>query len=173
MMVRRATVSDAKGIAKVLVDVRKEVNHGLVPETYLDNLTYDDREKRWLINLTAPVGREDTWVAVDKAGTVVGFAHGGPVTDISSAFDSELYEIYIAKSARGVGVGRALLFGLADSLIKLKFTSLEVWVLAGNPYRKFYEALGAEFLGNRIREIGGAECAMALYGWKHLEKVNP
>jgi hypothetical protein len=50
-------------------------------------------------------------------------------------------------------------------------TSLLIWVLARNPSRRFYEAVGGELLGSQEIEIGGTRLEEVAYGWLGLETV--
>jgi hypothetical protein len=43
--------------------------------------------------------------------------------------------------------------------------SLLAWVLARNPSRSFYEAVGGELLGSQEIKIGGARLEEVAYGW--------
>ncbi len=41
-----------------------------------------------------------------------------------------------------------------------------VWVLADNPMRRFYEALGGRLLREKKVEIGGVALDEVAYGWR-------
>ena len=43
-----------------------------------------------------------------------------------------------------------------------------VWVLAENPSRQFYEALGGQELGQQEITVGGATLVEVAYGWKDI-----
>jgi hypothetical protein len=43
-----------------------------------------------------------------------------------------------------------------------------VWVLAENPARGFYQALGGELVSEKPIEVGDAKLIEAAYGWKDL-----
>jgi hypothetical protein len=46
-------------------------------------------------------------------------------------------------------------------------TSLLVWVLADNPARKFYEALGGQYVYDKQVSIGNARLIEVAYGWRN------
>ena len=50
----------------------------------------------------------------------------------------------------------------------LGFNSIAVWVLARNPARKFYEALGAREIAQQQIERGGESYTEIAYGWSDL-----
>lgn len=54
-----------------------------------------------------------------------------------------LEDLYVRPSARGTGVGRALLAALAAICVERGYERLEWWVLDWNPARDFYHSIGA------------------------------
>jgi len=54
-----------------------------------------------------------------------------------------LEDLYVRPSARGSGIGKALLATLADICVERGYARLEWWVLRWNPARDFYAAIGA------------------------------
>jgi hypothetical protein len=44
-----------------------------------------------------------------------------------------------------------------------------VWVLAANPARFFYEAMGGARAGERLEEFAGTQLEELAYGWPDLE----
>jgi len=51
MIIRRATIEDLKGIAKVHVDTWRTAYKDIIPDSYLASLSYEKRETSWAINL--------------------------------------------------------------------------------------------------------------------------
>lgn len=51
MKIREAIVSDAKGIAKVHVDSWRTTYKGIIPDDFLNNLSYEQRTKLWEENI--------------------------------------------------------------------------------------------------------------------------
>ena len=47
ILIRKAELEDAKGIAKVHVDSWRTTYKGIVPDTFLENLSYENREQIW------------------------------------------------------------------------------------------------------------------------------
>ena len=118
-----------------------------------------------------------TLVAEDDAQLVVGFAAAGPERSGDTACDVELYAVYVLASHQRMGLGRALVTMAATRLAKLGGEGLLVWAFADNPWRHFYEKLGAVFTGQtRIYSAGGAELQEVAYAWKDLRAflgINP
>jgi GNAT superfamily N-acetyltransferase len=75
-----------------------------------------------------------------------------------------LEDLYVRPSARGAGVGRALLGALAGVCAARGYERLDWWVLRWNPAREFYHSLGAEALDEWVpyRLTGPALRALAV-----------
>ncbi|KAF0820926.1 MULTISPECIES: hypothetical protein [unclassified Cytobacillus] len=48
MKIRAAELSDAEGIAKVHVDSWRTTYKDIIPENFLENLSYQSREELWI-----------------------------------------------------------------------------------------------------------------------------
>lgn len=165
---REAVEADAPGLARVHVDSWRTTYRGIVPDEHLDRLSYDRREGIWREMLQQPREAEITYVAESEAAEIIGFATGGPEREADPDYHGELYAIYILKEWQGRGVGARLTRQVATRLIDSGFGSLIVWVLAGNPSRHFYEALGGQPVRVKEITIGGALLEEVAYGWRDL-----
>jgi ribosomal protein S18 acetylase RimI-like enzyme len=165
---RRAVVADAAGIALVHVDTWRSTYRGIVPDERLSNLSYERSQRMWEKILSDPKGT--MIVAEDVPGHVAGFANCGPARD-NSNFDGELYAIYVLQSVQGRGVGKMLVLSAARELRARGFDSMLVWVLAQNPFKRFYERLGGEQVGSKDIVIGGKTLKELGYGWRSLDSL--
>jgi hypothetical protein len=68
MQIHEATMADVAAIAKVHVESCRTTYKGLLPNDYLANLTYEQREPRWREILSKSVGHSLVYVAEDNAG---------------------------------------------------------------------------------------------------------
>jgi GNAT superfamily N-acetyltransferase len=171
MRIRVADVDDAAAIARVHVDAWRTTYVGIVPDGYLAGLSYDEREKDWRESLADRAGREFTLVAENDQRAIVGFATGGPEREGNADYRAELRAIYLLADSRRIGIGRRLVAGVAKRLVETGFDSMLVWVLADNPSRGFYEALGGKFVTEKLVEIGGARLAEVAYGWREIRQL--
>lgn len=108
------------------------------------------------------------FVAEDAPGNIVGFAECGPARD-SKDFDGELYAIYVVQDMQGKGIGKMLSLSVARELKARGCGSMLIWVLAQNPFRRFYESLGGQQVGTKDTIIGGKALKELGYGWKNLD----
>jgi GNAT superfamily N-acetyltransferase len=168
--IRPATPADARAIAEVQVATWKTTYRGILPDALLDNLSADEREPRWRERLsTAP---EVMLVARDTDGKVVGFVGGGAERTGTLGCDGELHAIYLLERVQRQGLGTLLVNQLVRELRSRGFTSMAVWVLAANPFRKFYGALGGKVIAEREHERGGQQVTEVAYGWRDLNGIR-
>lgn len=170
--IRKATKDDAKGIAKVHVRSWQETYQGIVSEDYLDSLKVEDRESLWEKSLSQSVDTSPVFVAVNPEGEIIGFASFGKERSGKFKADGELYAIYILKKYQRGKLGLMLLQAGLDTLLKQKYHSMLVWVLADNESRRFYESLQPEKAGEEIVKIAGGEYIEVAYTWKDLKLLN-
>ena len=166
--VRSARVEDAPGIGRVHVDSWRTTYKGIVSDEVLANLSYTQREQNARQRLSNPATRTYTYVAEDEQGRIVGFVVGGSNRDTSSAYKNELYAIYTLQVVQGHGVGKRLTKALVERLVEDELYSMLVWVLADNPSRGFYEALGGHYVLTKPIEIGGVMLDEVSYGWDDI-----
>ncbi|WP_372869256.1 GNAT family N-acetyltransferase [Planomicrobium okeanokoites] len=169
MEIRKATLADARGIARVHVDSWLATYKGIVPDAYLNQLNYGARERLWNENLKA----DNNFVAVNEDGEVIGFADGGKErTGKYAAFEGELYSIYILPQSQGQGIGVSLLRNVVDDIRQKGMNSLLVWVLADNRSRGFYEKFGGQEVDRKAVTISGKELIEIAYGWQDCRELK-
>lgn len=167
MLIRKATLGDASGIAKVQVDTWKTTYKGIVPDDYLDATTYESREQKWKLILT----EGNAYVAEDK-GRIIGFSSGGTErTQKYPEFKGELYAIYILEEYQRKGLGKKLLQPVVNDLLHKQIDTMTVTVLEDNPSKLFYESLGAVMLDSLQVEMAGEKLPERVYGWKDIRKL--
>lgn len=166
--IRPATPADLPGIARVHVDSWRTTYHGIVSDAFLEGLSYERSEARNRSLMERTDNPPHVFVATDPDGTVVGFAMGGRTRSDDALFTGELYGIYLLKEQQGHGLGRGLVRAMAGALAADGHGSLIVWVLADNPSRRFYEALGGRYHRTQSITIGGQELAEVAYGWPDI-----
>jgi ribosomal protein S18 acetylase RimI-like enzyme len=168
ILIRKAEPDDAAGIARVHIDSWRSTYQGIVPDSYLDALNEAERAAHWRDLLEHGM----LALVAERSGSVLGFATGGKSRDNTAGCDAELYAIYLLEEAQGTKIGRDLLRELARSLSQGGFRSMEVWVLAKNPAKGFYERMGAEYAGSKDIEIGGSTLAEQAYVWPDLSALS-
>ena len=146
--VRRATPDDARAVAEVQVETWRATYVGVMPQTVLDKLDVDDRERTWRGWTSSEAAA--TFVA-EREGEVVGFVSVGPCRMAEEA--GEVYAIYVCPTAWGTGAGLALMHAGVDWLAE-RWPEAILWVADENPRaRRFYELYGWTPETTRIEEV--------------------
>lgn len=80
--IRLAEPADAKAIAAIQIAAWRAAYGHFLPARFLDRLDVDDRAAQWQ-NRIGPAAGENaaTFIALDGADAVRGFAHTGPLRD--------------------------------------------------------------------------------------------
>lgn len=167
MLIRKATYDDIKGMAKVNVDSWRVTYKNIVPDTYLDSMSYDLREKSFQKAL------DDEQVIVYAAKEdeeVVGYIIGGKNREIEEfpAYEGEVYALYILEEFHGRGIGKELVSKLFDELKARGIQHVMVKVLKDNSAKLFYQRLGAKYVDVTCFEISHSKLAEEVYGWDNL-----
>ncbi|HEX7973513.1 MAG TPA: GNAT family N-acetyltransferase [Anaerolineales bacterium] len=171
MLIREADLNDAEAIAKVRVDSWRTTYRGLLPQRYLDSLSYEPVAENWR-NVLAAGGRQGfVYVAEDEAGQVVGVAMGGPDRTMNPIYTGELYVIYLLEGYQRQGAGRKLVATVARRLVQDGMFSMLVWVLDGNPAQSFYESLGGHAVYRKEVSLAGGKYSEIGYAWEDIRSL--
>ena len=101
-------------------------------------------------------------------GSIVGFISGGVERTGRLGYEGEVYAIYLLQLAQRQGLGTLLVQHFVRELRARGAGSMAVWVLAANPFRQFYEALGGKLVAEQQIERGGQSFTESAYGWQDL-----
>ena len=168
MRIRRARKDDAEAIARVHVESWRSSYRDIIAADYLASLSFENHAQRWHEILRTQNPKSYTFVAQNKDGHIVGFISCGPQRDLNVDYEAELYAIYLLKSAQRLGLGRRLAQAATGQLFRDGFKNILVWVLENNPSRKFYEALGGQYVTEKAIILGDQNLTEVAYGWLDL-----
>jgi len=169
-LVRDAVCSDAPGIAAVHVASWRTTYAGIVPDTYLANLSVARRQPMWDQLLCSGSQRVVVLVAEDAISAgIIGFASAGPTQTPDPVYPFELYTIYLLAEQQRQGTGHRLVQAAVERMQQRGVPAFLLWVLAANlPARRFYEGLGGQVVREQAITIGGMELVEVAYGWNNL-----
>lgn len=168
-MIREAVKQDAAGIAKVHVDCWRTTYKGLMPDSLLDSLSYDEREKQWDSGIGA--AHQILYVAEDNNHEIVGFACGSRRESAKEPDAGDLMAIYVLEGHQGKGFGKKLTSQVFHRLHEIGCLTVYVEVLAENKSKLFYESLGAELHQEEQMSIMGAELDVIIYKWRSYDHL--
>jgi GNAT superfamily N-acetyltransferase len=175
--IRPARGGDEPGIAAVHWAARRVAYRGLLPQENLDQRTVEALTEEWIGILKRREG-EETLVAEEGGGRILGFATGGPVRERKrpiigdlSGVTAEVSLLYVLPERMGEGIGRALLARSVERLHRLGHRALVVWGYRGNPFLEFYERLGGRASAESDWEVAGRLFPTRAYVWRDLPEL--
>ncbi len=163
--VRKAQPADARGIAQAYVDTWRAAYPGILPDRVMIGLSVDRQASDWRRQIERG-GQRDGVLVAEAERTVIGFSSFGPAA--AGAHVGEIHTLYVLTDWQEQGVGRALLTQAFEALAGAGFGSAHIWVLADNPSRFFYEAMGGKRGVERDEQLWGAALREYAYGWSDL-----
>lgn len=172
--IRRASPGDARAIARVHVECWRSAYAGILPDRVMVDMSVEDKAVFWR-RMVQRAGRRDAVLVASLADSasprsqIVGFASCAAANAGPPDYDGEVQTLYVLPDWQEQGLGRALLCGAFQALKGAGFRAAFVWVLAQNPARFFYEAMGGRRIGERTEALWGAELPEVAYGWPDLE----
>lgn len=164
--IRPATSADASAIARVHVETWRSVYAGLIPDNVLARMTTERQVIAWGRQIGD--GAPTSVLVAESDKEVVGFIGIGHNRIGLAGFDGEVYTLYVLDDFQGRGLGARLLDAGFRALIDRRMNSAVIWVLAGNPSRFFYEAMGGQRVAERHEPLWGTVLHEAAYGWPDL-----
>ena len=169
--IRPAGLSDAATIAEIQVETWRDTYAGLIPDRTLVGLSRTSHTESWRRVLRDSRDDSITRVAEEPDSRVVGFANAGRARPTNLPYDGEVYTLYVLPDHQGAGHGRRLLGALFSALSAAGRRSALVWVLAENPARFFYEAMGGTLIATREEPFHGVVLNECAYGWPDLRRL--
>ncbi len=166
--IRAALPADARAIARVYIETWRAAYPGMLPDKVLLDMTPARQEAVWRQGLERPGRKQHAFVAEASGGAVVGFVTSGPARPRIEGYRGEVYTLYVDLDHQGLGLGRALLAEGFRALLASRLEPAVIWVLAENPARFFYEAMGGSAIARRRDRLGGEAHEEVGYGWPAL-----
>lgn len=169
MMIRVATIEDTKGIAKVHVDSWRTTYQGIIPEDFLNNLSYEQRTNLWILNISK--ANIHLLVAQNSEGEIIGFADCWKRETNTVPNSTDLTSIYLLEEYQGKGIGKELLKHLFKHIQEQGYQKVFVDVLEENKTCSFYERYGAKLYNTVPIKIGGKLLNERIYIWENIDEV--
>ena len=163
-LVRSGGLKDAKALAGIYIETWRSAYPGILADKVLLDLSPARQEAVWA-EVAIRGGNSVLLVSEDETGAVAGFVSAGPARPRVPGYRGEIYTLYVDQDRQDRGHGRALLRAALDALAGRGLAPANLWVLAENPARFFYERLGGSIVGRRQDRLGGQEHDEIAYGW--------
>lgn len=162
---RIATLEDAEAIARIHVDTWRSTYAGMLANDLLVGMSLEKQTRMWQRMLR---GGETVFVAEDPRHGIIGFGSYGPSRSKRGEFTGEVFTLYLLPDFQGLGIGQGLLREMFGALAREGHETALIWVLAVNPTRFFYEAMGGKPVAARDTRMGGKVVREVAYGWDSI-----
>lgn len=162
MEVYRAGAQDAPFVANLWLANWQSTYRGLLPDEYLDSLSYAGALETWSEYMRS----EDNRVFIARAGGArLGFAACEPDSELAGCL--YLHSLHVVPEARGKGVGTRLISQVWEMARTLGCSGLSICVVRGNESaRRLYSELGAEHYKYFTDDSDGVVCASEKLIWR-------
>lgn len=168
--IRRASSEEALELAEAQALSWRETYRGILPAPILERMTAERLLGQWRGHLRRQTSDHDELcVVAEYDDEIVGFGACGRARDLRAAYEGEVTMIYVRAPQQGIGLGRAMMRGMAQHLVRRGLFSMGLWVVRNNVRaRAFYEALHGKCEGAREERMQGAAIPVVGYLWKDL-----
>ena len=169
VVIRAARPDDAGPIADVHIATWRAAYAGMIPNSVLLGLSSASERKYWRHAIAARSSDCAVCVAAGEDGEILGYGSAGPARQNGLPFAGEIYTLYVAPDHQGKGLGRGLLHAMFGQLRRQAYGAAMLWVLAANPARFFYSAMGGTLTAERNERHFGVSLDELAYGWADLK----
>lgn len=164
---RAAREADAQRIAEIYIETWRTTYAGTLPDRVLLDMSIERQAIYWTRAIKH--GKEIIGVAEDDTAGIVAVGSGGANRTRSKTFAGEVYTLYVQPDFQNQGIGEQLLAYLFREISERGMNTAVIWVLAANPSRFFYEAMGGKRVGERDEAMWGTTVREIAYAWLDLE----
>ena len=167
--IRAVSADDVEALAHVGIMANEGAFRGIVPDVCLE-FTEAQSATNWrktFVEEGLPSGNEFLVVAETLEGEVVGYVWGGVKDD----GDGIVRVLMVLPAYHKRGIGRRLVYHVAERLAEKGIHRMTVEVLAVNPNRYFYERIGATFVSESPYDWDGVLLASCLYQWADTQTL--
>ena len=165
---RPGAYEDAVDIAHVHVETWRDAYAGVLPTEMLVAMSVSRQTAYWRSALLGRRKNESISVALVD-GAVVGFGTCGPARGSVDGPTGEVQMLYVLQDYQELGLGRALLRALFAALQRHGMARAVIWVVAQNPARFFYEAMGGTAGAERTERLWRTDVTTVGYVWEDLD----
>ena len=171
--IRVAAAKDAPGIAGVQIDTWRDTYAGIFPIHVFRRMGHHRLSAQWSKALRNSTRNNTVIVAEVPYAGIIGFGSCCMTNGVDLRYQGEVDTLYVHPNFQGQAVGRSLLARLFRVLATKGLDSALIWVLAENPARFFYEAMGGTLIAKREERLWGVPLREMAYGWSDLNTAIP
>ena len=157
-----------RGIARVHIDTWRDTYAGVFPVHFFRRMGHRQLSAQWSKALRNSTTNGMVIVAEVPNAGIIGFGSCCRATGVDLPYIGEVDMLYVHPNFQEQAVGRSLLARLFRVLATKRLGSALIWVLAENPARFFYQAMGGTLIAKREEKLWGVSLHEMAYGWSDL-----
>lgn len=178
--IRQARPADAIAIAAVHVAAWRSAYPGILPDSYLANLSVARQAAHYDAAIRGATGvfvatASGLDVPHGSGPRIIGFATAGRARiggEIGRRLgEGEIETLYVLDDWREHGIGRRLMRASAAHLAETGCRSVFLWVLRDNPSRWFYQRLGGKPAAEAAIQFAGRKVVQTAFVWDPIERL--
>lgn len=162
IVVRSARRSDCSQLADIFCQSWRGAYRGIIPHTTLEAIINRRGSMWWARALKG----SDRLIVLEFDRTLAGYATFGPARGANPKRRGEIYELYLAPSYQGLGLGEYLFEACRNRLDQTGHHGLIVWALGANTQATdFYWRRGGRPIAATQERVGGHSLEKIAFAW--------
>jgi ribosomal protein S18 acetylase RimI-like enzyme len=168
--IREAVPADATEIARVHDDAWRSTYQGIIPHLHLEKMITRRSPVWWHKSLR----KSKAGISVLTFDDIVqGYVSFGPARIPHRSKTGEIFELYLAPTFQGLGLGKKLFVAARQTLNRQGWRSLLVWALAENEGAcSFYSRLGGRRCASSPERYGDITLNRIAFFWEPVGRAT-
>jgi GNAT superfamily N-acetyltransferase len=162
VQIRPARLKDATALAEVYAEAWRGAYRGVIPHLSLERMI----ARRGLSWWQGALAERRPLLVLDFDGAASGYATYGRCRSGRTAFQGEIFELYLHPVYQGLGFGEKLFERARKRLADLRLKGLMVWALSDNDGAcNFYLSLGGKPVAEGAERFGEVSLRKVAFAW--------
>lgn len=159
--IRNAAPADADALAALFRESWQQAYRGIIPHLHLERMIRQRTPAWW----TKAIKKGDRTLVLELAGQIGGYVTFGK-SRWPLPYDGEIYELYMAPTHQGVGLGEYLFEGARHAMDAERRSGLLVWALADNTVAcDFYRRRGGRPVARTKERMADRSLVKLGFAW--------
>ena len=159
--IRKAVADDAEALSALFCESWQQAYCGIIPHLHLQRMIRQRTPAWW----TRAITKGERTLVLELAGQIGGYVSFGK-NRWPLPYQGEIYELYMAPTHQGVGLGEYLFEGARHAMDASRMSGLLVWALAENTSAcEFYRRRGGRPVAKTKERMGDRALLKLGFAW--------